>query len=166
MFHELTNVQRTVSRDHDYNECYFTEKAVRQNAVNTTDNKIKWTIENKCTTTTTTKNHWLIDWLIVNGTSTQKGQFVPTVAQAAKDGQRDTILEKVRNFGDLCFISWLIFRQNTLYSSARECYFILLRNAVNTTESKTVKWKQMHHNNYYLNLIGKRSNFGDLCFRD
>ena len=45
---------------------------------------------------------WLIDWLIdwcFNGTSTQKGQFVPTAgkptgegktAQSAKDGQRDT----------------------------------------------------------------------------
>jgi len=35
-----------------------------------------------------------IDWLF-NGTSTQKGQFVPTVggkpAQSAKDGQRDTM---------------------------------------------------------------------------
>jgi len=40
---------------------------------------------------------WLIDWLVFNGTSTQKGQFVPTAcmggkpAQSAKDGLRDTM---------------------------------------------------------------------------
>jgi len=40
---------------------------------------------------------WLIDWLVFNGMSTQKGQFVPTVhgernpAQAAKDGQQDSM---------------------------------------------------------------------------
>jgi len=39
---------------------------------------------------------WLVGWLL-NGTSTQKGQFVPTAegrtpAQSAKDGQRDTML--------------------------------------------------------------------------
>jgi len=38
---------------------------------------------------------WLTDndWLVFNGTSTQKGQFVPTAgtAQSAKNGQRDTM---------------------------------------------------------------------------
>jgi len=41
--------------------------------------------------------NWLIDWLVFNGTSTQKGQFVPTAgagnrhSRSAKDGQRDTM---------------------------------------------------------------------------
>jgi len=33
----------------------------------------------------------LVGWLF-NGTSTQKGQYVPTAAQSAKDGQRDTTM--------------------------------------------------------------------------
>jgi len=68
-----------------------------------------------------------------------------------------------RNFGDLCFISWQIGSMYFVKFSeitTSKCYFTekaASQNAMSTTGSKIKKWKKMHHNNYYLKLIGKKN---------
>jgi len=70
---------------------------------------------------------------------------------------------KKRNFGDLCFISWLIGSMYFVQFSeitTSECHFTekaACQNAVSTTESKTVKWKQDAIKESTLNAIDNGS---------